>query len=89
MVGGNAWPFPLPIVKHGNAWSFDAAAGRQELLYRRIGANELDAIEICHGFVEAQHEYALEKHDGSLSISTPSASSVATGKQDGLAWQKP
>ena len=73
----------------GERWSFDANAGRQELLYRRIGRNELDAIEVCRGFVEAQHEYALEKRSGSgvnqyaqRIISTP-------GKQDGLAWQNP
>ena len=47
------------------AWLFDTKAGKQKMLYRRIGANELDAIQICRGYVEAQHEYALEKHDGS------------------------
>jgi hypothetical protein len=79
----------VPIVKRGGKWSFDAKAGRQEVLYRRIGRNELDVIEICRGFVEAQHEYALMKRDGSgvnqyaqRLISTP-------GKQDGLAWQNP
>jgi hypothetical protein len=89
LIGQNDWPFALPMVKHGSSWSFDSAAGRQELLYRRIGENELDAIQICLGFVEAQHEYALEKHDNSpvnqyaqRIISTP-------GKQDGLAWQNP
>ena len=51
-------------MKRGDKWSFDAKAGRQELLYRRIGANELDAIQICHGYVEAQHEYALQPHEG-------------------------
>jgi len=87
LVGGEDWPFPVPIVKRGDKWSFDAKAGRQELLYRRIGANELDAIQICHGYVEAQHEYALRPHEGydvnqyaQRIISTP-------GQQDGLAWQ--
>ena len=87
-VGNDHWPFPVPIVKVGARWSFDTKAGLQELLYRRIGGNELDAIEICRGFVEAQHEYALRKHDRSgvnqyaqRIISTP-------GKEDGLAWQK-
>jgi Protein of unknown function (DUF2950) len=86
-VGQDDWPFPVPIVNRGGKWSFDSKAGRQEILYRRIGRNELDVIEICRGFVEAQHEYALMKHDGSgvnqyaqRVISTP-------GKQDGLAWQ--
>ena len=87
LVGNEDWPFPVPIVKRAAKWSFDATAGRQELLYRRIGANELDAIAICHGYVEAQHEYALQPHEGydvnqyaQRIISTP-------GKQDGLAWQ--
>jgi hypothetical protein len=64
LVGNEDWPFPVPIVKLGAKWAFDAKAGRQELLYRRIGSNELDAIDICHGYVEAQHEYALQKRDG-------------------------
>jgi len=88
-VGDEDWPLPIPIVKNNGRWSFDTKAGRQEILYRRIGANELNAIQICRGFVEAQHEYALEKHDNSevnqyaqRIISTP-------GKHDGLAWRDP
>jgi Protein of unknown function (DUF2950) len=87
LVGDGEWPFPIPIVKRGAKWSFDGTAGRRELLYRRIGANELDAITICNGYVDAQHEYALQKREGyevnqyaQRIISTP-------GKQDGLAWQ--
>jgi hypothetical protein len=87
VVGNDDWPMPIPIVKKNGVWLFDTAAGKQEMLYRRIGANELDAIQICRGYVEAQHEYALEKHDGSLLnqyaqkvISTP-------GKHDGLVWR--
>jgi hypothetical protein len=89
VVGNNDWPMPIPIVKRNGKWFFDTKAGRQEMLYRRIGANELDAIQICRGYVEAQHEYALEKHDGSevnqyaqRVISTP-------GKHDGLVWRNP
>lgn len=88
-VGDEDWPLPIPIVKNNGRWSFDTQAGRQEILYRRIGANELNAIQICLGFVEAQHQYALEKHDNSevnqyaqRIISTP-------GKHDGLAWRDP
>src|SRR5579864_1190174 len=55
LVGDEDWPLPVPIVKTGSKWFFDANAGRQELRYRRIGANELDAIQICHGYVEAQY----------------------------------
>ncbi len=89
LVGNEDWPFPVPIVKLGAKWVFDAKAGRQELLYRRIGSNELDAIDICRGYVEAQHEYALQKREGydanqyaQRIVSTP-------GKQDGLGWQNP
>ena len=86
-VGEEEWPLPIPIVKQGGKWRFDTAAGREEFLFRRIGGNELDAIEVCLGYVEAQYEYAYVKHDGSQVnqyaqriISTP-------GTQDGLAWQ--
>jgi len=86
-VGNDNWPLPIPLVKKGGKWSFDTKAGREEILFRRIGANELDAIQICRGYVEAQDEYALEKHDGDEVnqyaqhiISTP-------GKHDGLAWK--
>jgi hypothetical protein len=89
LVGNESWPFPVPIVKKGSKWYFDSAAGRQELLYRRIGANELDAIQICHGYVEAQEEYAMEPREeydvnqyAQRIISTP-------GKKDGLAWRDP
>jgi hypothetical protein len=86
-VGSDEWPFPVPIVKSGTTWSFDSKAGLNEILLRRIGRDELDAIEVSRGFVEAQQDYALTKHDDShvnqytqKIISTP-------GKQDGLAWQ--
>lgn len=86
-IGEDNWPFPVPIVKSGTKWYFDTAAGRRELLARRIGSNEYDAMNICDRFVDAQLEYAAVKHDGARVnqyaqriISTP-------GKQDGLAWQ--
>jgi hypothetical protein len=88
-VGNDDFPLPIPLVKRKDKWSFDTKVGREEILNRRIGANELNAIAICHGFVEAQKEYAAEKHDDSKIneyaqriISTP-------GKHDGLAWQNP
>ena len=87
IVGNEEWPFPVPMVKAGSKWYFDSKAGKQELLYRRIGANELDAIQICNGYVEAQEDYAMQPREGydvnqyaQRIISTP-------GKQDGLAWQ--
>ena len=89
IVGKGDWPAPIPIVKRGGKWSFDAPAGREELLRRRIGGNELDAIEICRGYVEAQYDYAFDKRQGYEAnqfaqriISTP-------GKHDGLAWRNP
>jgi hypothetical protein len=87
LVGNDDFPLPIPIVKRKGKWSFDTKVGREEILNRRIGANELDAIQICRGFVEAEEEYAQEKHDDSKVnqyaqrvISTP-------GKHDGLAWK--
>ncbi|HQR47207.1 MAG TPA: DUF2950 domain-containing protein [Thermoanaerobaculia bacterium] len=87
VVGDKDWPLAIPIVRAGKGWRFDSKKGAQELLYRRVGRNELDAIQVCHGYVEAQREYASKKRDGALVnqyaqkiISTP-------GKQDGLAWQ--
>jgi Protein of unknown function (DUF2950) len=89
VIGSSDWPLPVPIIKRNGRWFFDTKAGRQETLYRRIGSNELDAIEICRGYVDAQNAYALEKHDGAQAnqyaqriISTP-------GKHDGLVWKNP
>src|SRR6266481_3066419 len=65
IVGNDNFPLPIPIVKQNGKWFFDTKVGREEILNRRVGANELNAIEICRGFVDAQHDYALEKHDGS------------------------
>jgi hypothetical protein len=87
LVGAEDWPFAVTLVKKNGKWSFDTPAGIRELTYRRVGGNELDAIDICQGFVEAQQTYALEKHDGG-SVNQYAQRIVATpGKQDGLAWQ--
>ncbi|HEU4932330.1 MAG TPA: DUF2950 domain-containing protein [Pyrinomonadaceae bacterium] len=86
-IGEDNWPFAVPIVKVGSSWSFDSKAGRQELLYRRIGGNELDAIAICRHYVDAQHEYALTKR-GTSGVNQYAQRIISTpGKQDGLAWQ--
>jgi hypothetical protein len=87
LVGKEDWPFPVPILKSGAKWHFDAIAGRQELLYRRIGANELDAIEICRGFVEAQEDYAFEKPEGYAPNQYAQRIISTAGKHDGLSWQ--
>ncbi len=88
-VGSNDWPLPVPMVRKGGRWLFDAAAGREEILNRRIGGNELDAIEVCRGFVEAQHEYALRKRDGMPANQYAQRIISTSGRQDGLAWQNP
>ena len=89
LVGDEDWPFPVPLVKLGARWYFDAKAGRQELLQRRIGADELDAIDICRGYVEAQHEYALRPREG-FDVNQYAQRIISNpGKQDGLAWQNP
>jgi hypothetical protein len=86
-IGDDDWPFPVPIVKTGTNWSFDSKAGLHEILLRRIGRNELDAIEVARGFVEAQHEYAMEKH-GNSKVNEYAQRIISTpGKKDGLAWQ--
>lgn len=87
VVGTDDWPMPIPIVKEKGKWRFDTKAGRQEILYRRIGGNELDAIQICRGYVETQHEYALEKH-GDAEVNQYAQRIISTpGKKDGLAWR--
>jgi len=88
-IGNDDFPVPIPIDKQHGKWAFNTKVGHEEVINRRVGENELDAIAICRGFVDAQHEYALELHDDSKVhqfaqkiISTP-------GKRDGLAWQGP
>lgn len=89
VVGNDDWPLPIPIVKRNGAWLFDTTAGRQEILYRRIGSNELDAIEICRNYVEAQHQYAMEKHDGARVNQYAQRIISTDGKHDGLVWWNP
>lgn len=87
LVGNSAWPFPIPIVKRGARWSFDTEAGRAEMRRRHIGRNELDAIEISRGYVEAQHEYALGVRKG-FDVNQYAQRIISTpGTQDGLAWR--
>jgi len=86
-VGPNAWPMPIPIVNDGGKWRFDTAAGKEELLYRRIGRNELGAIAACRGYIDAQKDYAAEGRDGlSAGIYAQRLMSSA-GKHDGLYWE--
>ncbi len=87
IVGDEGWPFPVPLVKKNGKWYFSAREGRQEILYRRIGANELDAITVCRGYVEAQKEYASEIHDDSGVNQYAQKIFSTPGKQDGLYWK--
>ncbi len=86
-VGLDHWPLPVPIVKVAGKWYFDAKTGRDEILFRRVGANELDAIEICRGFVEAQNQYALDLHDDAHLHQYAQRIMSSPGKQDGLFWR--
>ena len=89
LAGNDNWPMPIPIVKRQGKWYFDTKAGREEILFRRIGANELDAIQICHGYVEAQKEYALTAR-GNPPVHQYAQKVISTpGKQDGLFWKNP
>ena len=87
VVGEEQWPFPVPLVKRNGKWYFDAKAGREAILFRRIGANELDAITVCRGYVEAQEEYSLTIHDDSGVNQYAQKIFSTPGKQDGLYWQ--
>jgi Protein of unknown function (DUF2950) len=86
-VGPNNWPTPIPIVNDGGKWRFDTAAGKEELLFRRIGHNELGAIATCRGFIEAQRDYAASGHDGLPAGIFASRLMSEPGKQNGLYWE--
>lgn len=86
IVGRDDWPFPFPIVKRGKAWEFDATAGAEEILDRRIGANELDAIEVCRAYVDAQREYAEKDRNNDGFIEYAQKFLSGDGRHDGLYW---
>src|SRR5262249_13835911 len=86
VVGNDDWPMPVPLVEAKGKWRFDAKDGRREILARRIGGNELNAISLLRGYVEAQKQYAAREHDGS-GIHQYAQKFVSTkGKHDGLSW---
>jgi len=87
VIGAENWPMPIPIVEANGAWFFDTASGKQEILYRRIGKNELAAIETCHVLVEAQTEYGSEPRDGSSKNLYAAKFISDPGKQNGLYWK--
>jgi hypothetical protein len=87
-VGAENWPLPIPIVQNTNgAWYFDTEAGKKEVLYRRIGTNENDAIDTLHGMVDAQYEYASEPRDGERTKHYAKSFLSDDGKQNGLYWK--
>jgi hypothetical protein len=88
-VGNEDWPTPVPIVRQSGKWRFDSQAGRAEILDRRIGKNELDAIATCRGYAEAQKEYASEIHDDSGINQYAQRIISSPGKHDGLSWRNP
>jgi|SRR5271170_3916283 len=87
-LGAENWPFPISIVKNSSgAWYFDTEAGKQEILYRRVGTNENDAIDILHGLVDAQREYASEPRDGDTTKQYALKFMSDEGKHNGLYWK--
>jgi hypothetical protein len=87
IIGNDNWPFPIPIVKKGEGWVFDTKEGREEVLNRRLGRNELNAIQVCSAYVEAQREYAStdRERDGIIQYAQKVVSD--TGRRNGLYWE--
>jgi hypothetical protein len=86
-VGAENWPLPIPLVKTEGSWRFDTEAGKREIVFRRIGRNELAAIRVCHGLVDAEHDYYASAHDGSAIRHYAARFASDSGKQDGLYWR--
>jgi hypothetical protein len=86
-VGKDGWPFPIPLVNADHKWYWDGAAGKQEILYRRIGDNELAAIDVCKGAVAAQRDYAAAGHNGLPAGIYAQRLMSERGKQNGLYWE--
>ena len=86
IIGDKDYPFPIPIIRNKNGtWSFDTDSGRREILYRRIGHNELDTIETCLAYVDAQNDYAAKDRGAGVGVYAMRFISEA-GKKDGLYW---
>jgi hypothetical protein len=86
-VGQDDWPLPIPIVKKNGRWVFDTEAGKEELLNRRIGRNELNTIDVMHAFVDAQREYASKDRNGDGTVEFAQRIISTKGKEDGLYWE--
>ena len=83
-VGEQGWPFPVPVIRKDGKWQLDSASGRLEILARRVGRNELNAMEVCRGYAEAQLEYAAVARDGDRVLKYAQKIAGTPGKQDGL-----
>jgi hypothetical protein len=86
VIGGEEWPFPVPLVKSADGWRFDTAAGKEEILARRVGRNELAVIDTCRAYVSAQKRYASDGHDGKPAGAYAMAFASDPGTQNGLYW---
>ena len=86
VIGYEEWPFPVPLVKDAKGWRFDTAAGKEEVLARRIGRNELAVIQVCRAYVTAQRLYARAGHDGKPMGLYAKSFRSDPGKQNGLYW---
>jgi hypothetical protein len=85
-IGAKNWPFPIPLVSDGSQWHFDTAAGKDEILDRRIGQNELSTIDAANAFVRAQQEYASRDRVGDKTLQYAQHFRSTPGKHDGLYW---
>jgi len=85
-VGEDAWPFPVPIVQKSGQWYFDTDQGKEELLNRRIGRNELDVLKTMRAYVDAQREYASQDRNGDEVLEYAQRIASSPGKKDGLYW---
>ena len=86
-VGEDNWPLPIPLLKKDRRWHFDGASGSEAIVRRRIGANELRTIDVMHGYVEAQNEYAASSHDGVPAGAFAQRLRSDPGKHNGLYWE--
>jgi len=85
-IGNEDWPFPIPLVKKDGLWRFDTEEGREEILARRIGRNELSAIQVCLAYVDAQREYALKDRDADGLLQYAQKFRSDKGMKNGLYW---
>ena len=86
VIGKEDWPFPIPVMKKGDGWVFDIARGREEILNRRIGENELNTIQVCRAIVDAQREYAMKDRDKNGLLEYAQKFRSDPGKKNGLYW---